>query len=264
MRKASVAFAALALGSAAQAGSMKDDICTDRPGKGSATCAAPKGHWQIEASLADWSLTKTRDKRERELDLAEIAIKYGVSGSLHIELVLPAYVIKTKRSASGHDRERGLDDVKIKVKQELAAGGANFSAALYPFVKLPTASTAVGNDKVEAGLAVPLGWQFGSSPWSLSAAPQIDAVPDGDGHGYHAKMTQQASLNLQATRRLGLSAELWGSWDWEDGQTTRELSIDGSGAYKLNSEWQIDGGANFGLNRNTADIEIYGGVSARF
>ena len=132
-------------------------------------------------------------------------------------------------------------------------------------LKLPTASREIGsNNKVEGGLVVPLGLALGKSAWSLSAAPEIDAVPDGDGHGYHPSLTQQLSLNLQASNKLALSAELWGSWEWDEGQTTRQASIDGSAAYQITSEWQIDGGANFGLNRNTADVEIYGGVSTRF
>ena len=243
---------------------MAGPICTDRPGKGSAICAAPKGHWQVEITLADWSLTKTGAKRERELDLGETAIKYGLSDRLHIEVTLPSYVIKARRSEGAHSRDSGFNDVKLKVKQELTDPKSDFAAALYPFVKLPTASRRIGNTKVEAGLIVPLDLSFGASPWSLSAAPEIDAVPDGDGHGYHASMTQQASLNLQATKALALSAELWGKWEWEHGQTSRLASIDGSAAYQLSSELQIDGGANFGLNRDTADIEVYGGVSMRF
>jgi len=264
VHKAAFALALFSFAAPAWAGNIKDPICTDRPGKGSATCAVPKGHWQIETNLADWSLTETGKKREQELDLAQVTIKYGVSDSLHIEVALPAYVIKTKHDGSRHERDTGVNDVKVKLKQELTGGKSNFSAALYPFVKLPTASKSIGNDKVEGGMVVPLGLSFGDSPWSLSAAPELDAVPDGDGHGYHPALVQQASINLQATDKLALSGELWGKWEWEHGQTTRQASIDGSAAYKLSSELQIDGGANFGLNRNTADIELYGGVSMRF
>ena len=35
-----------------------DPICPDRPGKGTATCTVPKGHWQVETGLIDW----TRDR----------------------------------------------------------------------------------------------------------------------------------------------------------------------------------------------------------
>jgi hypothetical protein len=35
-------------------------------------------------------------------------------------------------------------------------------------------------------------------------------------------------------------------------------------AYLLSSNVQVDAGANFGLNHNTPDVELYTGVSARF
>ncbi|MGH6729881.1 MAG: transporter [Sphingomicrobium sp.] len=258
------AMLALALAGRGGAGTMRDSICTDRPGKGSATCTAPKGHWQIEMSLADWSLTKEGGTRHRELDLGETAIKYGVSDRLHVEIVVPAYVIKAKRSAGKHDRENGFDDMKVKVKQELTPEGADFAAAFYPFVKLPTASKRIGNSKVEGGLVVPLSWSFGTSPWSLSASPELDINADGDGHGYHAGMAQTLSVNLQATARLSLSTEYWGSWGWEHGETSREATLGGNASYQLSSEWQLDGEIDFGLTRDSTGLEISGGVSMRF
>lgn len=32
----------------------------------------------------------------------------------------------------------------------------------------------------------------------------------------------------------------------------------------VNSDLQLDAGGNFGLNRQTADIEVYAGISRRF
>jgi hypothetical protein len=44
----------------------------------------------------------------------------------------------------------------------------------------------------------------------------------------------------------------------------RQASADGSAAYLVSNDVQLDAGANFGLNRNTPNIEIYSGVSVRF
>jgi hypothetical protein len=77
-------------------------------------------------------------------------------------------------------------------------------------------------------------------------------------------MAQVASLGWQVTDKLNLSAELWGQWDWGPAGTTRQASADSSVAYLLNKEVQVDAGANFGLNRQTPDVELYAGVSKRF
>ena len=76
-------------------------------------------------------------------------------------------------------------------------------------------------------------------------------------------MTQVASLGFQASSKLSLSAEIWGQWDWDPSGTTRQYSADGSVAYLVNNDLQLDAGANFGLNKQTPDVELYTGVSVR-
>ena len=75
---------------------------------------------------------------------------------------------------------------------------------------------------------------------------------------------QLIDLGIAATPQLSLTAELWGSWDWDPAGTTRQYSADGAVAYLLSNSIQLDAGANFGLNRNTPDVELYAGVSKRF
>ena len=77
-------------------------------------------------------------------------------------------------------------------------------------------------------------------------------------------MVQVVSLDWPATDKLNLSAEIWGQWDWDPSGTTRQASADGSAAHLLSKDVQLDAGANFGLNRNTPDVELYTGVSVRF
>ena len=78
----------------------------------------------------------------------------------------------------------------------------------------------------------------------------------GDGAGGKPRLAGHPKLNL--------SAEIWGQWDWDPAGTTRQASADGAVAYLLSNNVQLDAGANFGLNRNTPDVELYGGVSKRF
>ena len=93
---------------------------------------------------------------------------------------------------------------------------------------------------------------------------EVDWVADSDGRGHHLAMTQVASLGWAASDRFGISAELWGNWDWDPDGTTSQYSADGSIAYLVNEGLQIDVGANFGLNRQTPDLELYAGISKRF
>jgi hypothetical protein len=152
----------------------------------------------------------------------------------------------------------------IAYKQLLTGSEAPVQLAVLPVVKLPTAARDLGNGKWEAGLLVPISFALGKSPFSIGLTPEVDWVADGDGHGHHLAMAQVASLGWAASDRLTLSAEMWGQWDWDPAGTGRQASANGSIAYLVTNNVQIDGGANFGLNEQTPGAEIYSGVSVRF
>lgn len=252
-----------ALPAAGRAAPASEPICTDRPGKSSSTCTVPKSHWQFETGLVNWSETKSNGSTSTSLGLAQTAIKYGLGPHTHVEVTLNPWVRNTDRSASSKTRHSGVGDTVVKVKQELSATGALLSVAIVPHLKIPTAKRTIGNGRVEGGVIVPLSLQFGKSPWSLSASPELDASLDADRHGYHPYMAQTLSLGFQASEALSFSAELWGSWDWDE-TTTRKASFDPSVSYTVTKDFQLDLGANFGLNKKTADLEISGGLSLRY
>jgi hypothetical protein len=231
-------------------------ICADRPGKATGTCTAPAGHWQIETGLADWSLQKGGGERDTALVLGETTIKYGLTDSADVEVDVTPW--QHSGGASG------IGDVSLIYKQRLTSSDAPLQVALRPFVKAPTAKHSLGNGKWEAGLLVPVGYAIPRSPFSIALTPEMDWAADADGHGHHAAMAEVAAIGWAASDRLNLSAELWGSWDWDPSRTTRQASADGSVAYLLGNDVQLDAGANFGLNRATPDVEIYTGVAVRF
>jgi hypothetical protein len=241
-----------------------DPICAARPGKATPACTVPAGHFQLETGLADWSLQKDRGERETSLVIGETIIRYGLTGRSEVEIDVTPWQRSTSRGPGVRNRASGIGDVTVGYKQQLTAPAAAVQAALLPVVKIPTAKHALGNGKWEAGLLAPIGYALPHSSLSIGLTPEVDWVADGDGHGHHAAMAEVASFGWQASDRLNLSAELWGQWDWDPAGTTRQASADGSVAYLLSDDVQIDAGANFGLNRQTPDVEVYGGVSKRF
>jgi hypothetical protein len=241
-----------------------DPICAARPGKSTPACTVPAGHFQLEAGLADWSLQKSGGERDRALIIGETTFKYGLTERSDIEVDVTPWQRSTSRAGGLHQRASGIGDVTVAYKHQLTGGEATVQIAALPYVKIPTAKRALGNGKWEAGLLIPIGISLGKSPLSIGLTPEMDWAADGDGHGHHAAMVQVASLGWQASDKLSLSAELWGQWDWDPAGTTRQASADGSVAYLLSEDVQIDAGANFGLNSQTPDVELYAGVSKRF
>lgn len=239
-------------------------ICADRPGKATSACTVPAGLWQVETGLADWSLQKESGERDSSRALGETTIKYGLTGASDIEVDVTPWQRAAVRAGGTHISASGIGDVAILYKQRLTAGDAAVNLTLKPFVKIPTAKRALGNGKWEGGLLLPIGYAISKTALSLALTPEMDWTADADGHGHHAAMAQVASLGWSASDRLNISAELWEAWDWDPSGTTRQASADGSTAYLLGNNLQLDAGANFGLNHATPGIEVYGGMSVRF
>lgn len=255
---------AVLIGSAAAAAADEQPICADRPGKATSACTVPAGRWQIETGFADWTLQKGAGERDSSLVIGETTFKYGLTDGSDIEVDVTPWERSASRADHVHESASGFGDVKLIYKQMLTSSGAPVQITAMPLVKLPTAKRSLGNGKVEAGLLVPVAYSIPNTKMSIGLTPEVDWAADADGHGHHAAMEQVVTLGWQATDKLNLSAELWGGWDWDPSGTTRQASADGSIAYLLSNDVQLDAGANFGLNRVTPDVELYGGVSVRF
>jgi hypothetical protein len=255
---------AMLLGWSCAAAADEQPICADRPSKSTPTCTVPAGHFQVETGLADWSVQKSKGERDTSITVAETTVIYGISGSADIELDVTPWQRQISGGSGFHDSSSGFGDVIALYKQRLTPSEGAFQLAVVPFVKFPTAKRSLGNGKVEGGVLVPIDYSIGKSPLSINLTPELDWAADSDGTGHHAAMTQVASLGIQATEKLSLSAELWGMWDWDPAGTGKQASADVSAAYLVRKDVQLDAGANFGLNRQTPDLELYTGVSVRF
>lgn len=251
-------LACLLIGPAAAAHAADEQpICADRPGKATPTCTVPAGMIQVESGLADWSHDASGGVRTDELDIGGAAVKFGVTNRLHLELDLPAY-------ADIRGGPSGFGDSAVALKYRLTNESAPVHVAVRPSVKIPTARHALGNGKVEAGVALLADSTFGGSSAGWDIAPEIDLVADADGSGYHLATIGAASVGVPVSRRLTVSGELWGAWDFDPAGTVRQYSIDAAAAYLLSNNVQVDAGANMGLNRDTPDVEFYTGIAFRF
>jgi hypothetical protein len=246
--------------SSASAAADEQPICADRPSKSTGACTVPEGRFQVETGLVDWSHDRSSDGTMDFTTIGSSLLKYGVSDRADVEVgVTPLELLR----APG-ERESGFGDMLLRVKYRLTAEDAAFQAALDPFVKLPTANHRLGNGKVEAGLGLAASVPLGKTGLTIATDPELDLLADEDGHGRHAAMVQVLNIGASLGSKLGVSAEIWGQWDWDPAGTTKQKSADAAITYLLNRDVQLDGGANFGLNRETPDVELYAGISKRF
>jgi len=233
-------------------------ICTDRPAKANSLCTVPIGKFQLESSAAQWSLTEAGGTDYRVLSVGSTFLKYGLSDRSDLQVGFTPLVRIEADGAS----VSGLGDVLLRYKHRLTLEGAPVQLALIPFAKLPTAKRGIGNRKVEGGLAVPV--SFGLGGITATLGPEVDLLADGDGDGRHVALVNLINLSGTVAPRLTLAGELWSNVSFDPAGTVKQASVDAALAYAVGERLQLDTGVNLGLTRDTADIELYAGVSVRF
>lgn len=236
-------------------------ICADRPGKGTATCTAPAGHWQVEVDTVDLTHSGSGGGAMDFDVFAAANIKYGLTDRLDVELTLTPW--QTSRGGGGPNAQ-GFGDTVVRSKLGLVPSG-DITVALDPYVKIPTATGGIGNRAYEGGMAAPMAWTL-PDQFSLALTPELDWLKNGADGGRHIAYSAALGLGRAFTPELTGGVELWGAVNADPAGQTRQASFDLSLAFiPAKAQWmQIDGGINLGLNRATPQSEVYMGVSRRF
>lgn len=262
LRFASAALLSVPAGALAQEAE-EPPICTDRPTKGNGVCTVPVGKWQLESAAIGWSRTEADASETKVLTLGSSVLKLGLSERSDLQVGFTPYVHAETRAGSARSTVSGLGDLTVRYKHRLTRDSAPVQVGVIPFVKLPTANGDIGNGKVEGGLAVPIAVSTGS-PVTVVLGPELDLLADADGDGRHAALVNLVNFSGPIADGLTLAGELWTMTNFDPARTVTLASADAALAYVVTNRLQIDGGANFGLNDDTPDVELYAGLSFRF
>jgi hypothetical protein len=255
-------LAACAAPAFAQAPGGDAQICTDRPGKGNNACTVPAGKVQLETDLLNWTRMTEGGTRTDTILYTDPMLKLGLTGSSDLQIAIAPYEEVRTRTAGATDRIGGVGDLFVRYKKRLTAEDAGTQIALIPFVKAPTARRGIGNRKWEGGLAVPFGFDLRHDV-ALGLSPEIDLLADDDGSGRHLSLSNAVDLG-KTIGKMTVAAELWGQWNFDPAGTGRQYSADATVTWLARPALQFDAGANFGLNRQTPEVQLYVGVSKRF
>lgn len=260
MNRISVTLLLLALTAPAAAQEL-EPICADRPGKGNAPCTVAPGHVQIELGFDDLSIQHRSGITTSINDIGGLLAKFGLTDRLDIEAGVNLYQSEREHGASLTETRTGVGDLFLHMKYGLESG--RFSLAVNPYVKLPVATAAVGNGKLEGGLVVPMAYELGSG-WALGDTLEADALANASGAGMHPNVSEVLGVGKRITEDLTLGAEFWTDQNFDPSSFSAQYSVGVELADLLNNDTQIDCGVNFGLDRQTPDVEIYAGIAERF
>lgn len=261
------AVASLALAAAAPAfareASGPGPICTDRPTKSNAACTVPKGMFQLETDLFNWTRIEAGGVRADVLLYTNPTLKYGLTDSSDIELNIAPYVEVRTRAGGARTSQGGVGDLIVRYKQRLTAPDAKTQVGLIPFVKVPTAERGIGNREWEGGVILPVNIALDGA--TLTLVPELDLLADSNDPGdRHLQFQGVVNLAFAIAPKTTLAVELWTAQNFDPVDTIRQYSADAAISYLVNDTLQLDFGGNFGLNQATPDVQLYVGLSTRF
>ena len=237
------------------------DFCPERPGLNTPPCIVDAGHLSVETSLADWTIDKQGGDRTDTVLIADTLLRIGVTDAVEARIGWTPFGHQYERGAMAVDR---VGDVTLGLKASLLhPDGKGLSIAVLPYVTLPVGRPPIGAGDWGGGVLLPLSYDL-SDAVQVAATGEVDAAVDGDGDGRHLAYSGTAGLNFQLTDALTLTGEAQVERDRDPGGHATHALASVSLAVKAGKNLQFDVQCDAGLNRDTPDFEVLGGVAARF
>lgn len=232
------------------------EMSTDRPDTTESAYTVDAGHLQLETTLFGFA----KDRSVESYSLGETNFKLGLTNRTDLQLVVPFF--ESQRGGDAAD-DSGFGDLTVRWKWNLWGNdGGETAFALMPFVKVPTATHDLGNDKVEGGLIVPLGVKLGERV-GLGLMAEFDLAHDEISGDYGVDFVNSATMGVDLTERLG------GYLEFVSVASTREASswegyANAGLTFALSDDFVLDTGVSVGVNDEAQDFAPFVGLSFRY
>ena len=147
-----------------------DLIPTDRPSLSSSTVTVPPGALQIESGV-DYSRSRLSHGQDQEQVLIDVLMRTGITNRLEARLdINPLVWLKEA------DTNIGFGDLTLALKYRFldSPEGSRWPAlGVLPFVKLPTARSPIGSERLDFGCTALATFDL---PWDLSLDVNVGLV----------------------------------------------------------------------------------------
>lgn len=238
----------------------------DRPTKSNGPLTVDAGRFQYETDLVSYLHSNAGGVSTRTYVALDPTLKVGLTRRVDLELQFNGYTdtrVSDPGAGSTLSRADGAGDLVVRSKVNLFGNdGGAVAMALIPYVKLPTAARALGNNQVEGGLIVPVSMTLPAG-FALTVMPEVDVLRNNSDSGKHFNFTGVVNLGYTISKQWTVFGELYSAVG-TDAHTPPVYTVDVAVAYLLTDTIQLDAGVNIGLNCNSPNIQLYTGISQRF
>lgn len=232
------------------------EMSPDRPDATESPYTVDAGHVQTETTL--FGLGK--DSGVESYNFGETNFKLGLTNRSDLQLVVPFF---ERETGGGVPDNSGIGDLTMRLKCNIwGDDGGDTAFCVMPFVKAPTASHDLGNDKVEGGVILPLAISLGGH-MDLTVMAVFDVAYDDVRSGYGMDFVNTASLGVNWTEKLGSFFEFASVASTRAGAGWEGYADTGV-TFAATDNIVLDAGVAIGLVSAAQDFAFFTGVSLRF
>jgi hypothetical protein len=235
---------------------------TDRPDITESPYTVDAGHIQYETDLYRLQREKGTLSTKHTHLFNQGNLKIGLLHSTSIQFGFQTYVSERERDLQSGELSKGhgIGDIDICIKQNLTGDdGGNFSIAVLPYLKFPTARYTA-ESKYEGGIIVPMLLRL-PGEWNLGSQLEADKLMDSEENGMHTELLQSLSIGHDIIKHLEGIGETYYRYDFKKHHWSNFLNA--SAQVEINKNFKVDAGINYGL-QSDAEKNYFVGTSLRF
>lgn len=209
------------------------------------------GKFLVEMDALSLFFDREEGLKYTGVGVASTFLTTGVAQNLDVQIGADLY-LSQKFDASGlKERATGIGDVYLRTKWRFFNNeSTGSSAAVMPYVVLPTNTGGVGSHGLQGGVIVP--WEQSlSAAGTLNAMVEWDVVRNDDDDGYDSFWYATMSLTRPVTEKIGLYAEATAGKS--SGGRPWEGMIGGGLTWQVGPFWWWDFAVYRGVSRAATD-----------
>lgn len=243
------------------------DFAADRPAKSYGPTTIDAGHLQLEVELFNYTFQNSYGVTTRTYVGPNPTARIGLTSNIELQLNMAPFVHQNVRdsNADTSSSASGVSDFFARAKINLWGNeGGKTAFALIPYIKAGTAPASLGgNQSTEGGIIAPFAINLPDNV-ALTFNSEWDRLKNSADSSYHNQWVQTVGLSAPVAKDVTATAEFWMQHNYDPAGTVHQYSFDTAIAWTPRKDFQIDLGANFGLNRDTPAVQVYTGITRRF
>lgn len=178
------------------------------------------GRFLIEMDALSLTFDREGTDKLTAVAAASTFLSTGLTANWDVQIGVELFLSQRVTSGGLKERDTGLGDLFVRSKYKFYEDESlGVSAAVIPYIKLPTNSGGVGNDSVEGGVIVPWEADLGSGA-ILNLMAGIDLARNDADDGYDSYWYASSSVGLPLTGSFSAYGEAYlakssGGAPWE-------------------------------------------------